>query len=104
MWLNHPTTAVPQLGHCGREGHREERQTPEEQARLIKSVTSNFSWDGVTLTPIYRKPFDLLAEGLLIMDGGADRVLKQNFRSFIQTLIGLPWKAVDDLNAELVAA
>ena len=104
MRLNHPTTAVPQPRHCGREGHREERQTPEEQARLMKLVTSNFSWDGVTLTPRYRKPFDLLAEGLLFMDGGANGVVKQNCRSFIQTLDRLPERALNDLYAGLVAA
>ena len=57
-----------------------ELQTPEEQARLIKLITSNFSWDGVNLTPTYRKPFDLLAEGLLIMDGGADEIRTRDLR------------------------
>ena len=78
--------------------------TPEEQARLMKLVTSNFSWDGVTLTPKYRKPFDLLAEGLLIMDGGANGVAKQNFQSFTQTLDRLPERALNDLYAGLMAA
>jgi len=79
-------------------------QTPEEQARLMKLVTSNSSWDGVTLTPTYRKPFDQLAEGLLIMDGGANGVLKQNFERFTQTLDRLPERTLNDLYAGLMAA
>ena len=70
----------------------------------MKLVTSNFSWDGITLTPTYRKPFDMLAEGLLIMDGGADGVLKQNFQSFMQTLSRVPERALNDLNAGFEAA
>ena len=70
----------------------------------MKLVTSNSSWDGATLPHKYRKPFDLLAEGLLIMDGGANGVLKQNFQSFIQTLDRLPERALNDLYAGLMAA
>jgi len=70
----------------------------------MKLITSNFSWDGVNRTSTYRKPFDLLAEGLLIMDGGAYGVLKQNFRSFIQTLDILPERVLNDLYAGLMAA
>ena len=50
------------------------KQTFEEQAHLLKLITSNFSWNGVTLTPTYRKPFDMLAEGLHIMSGGVDEI------------------------------
>lgn len=70
----------------------------------MKLVTSNFSWDGVTLKSKYRKPFDQLAEGLLFMDGGANGVLRQNFRSFIQTLDRLPERALNDLYAGFEAA
>jgi len=35
---------------------------PEKQARILKSVGSNFMFDGVTVTPTYRKPFDVLVE------------------------------------------
>ena len=70
----------------------------------MKLVTSNFLWDGVTLTPKYRKPFDLLAEGLHIMDGGTNGVLKQNFSSFTQTLDRLPERTLNNLYAGLTAA
>ena len=70
----------------------------------MKLVASNFSWDGVTLTPRYRKPFDLLAEGLIIMSGGAYGVLKQNFQSFTQTLDNLSERALTNLCAGFVAA
>src|SRR5260370_24462309 len=36
------------------------RQTPEEQAKLLKMVLSNCRMDGVSLYPTYRKPFDLI--------------------------------------------
>jgi site-specific DNA recombinase len=35
-------------------------QTPAEQAQLIKMVASNCRFDGVSLWPTYRKPFDLI--------------------------------------------
>jgi site-specific DNA recombinase len=38
-------------------------QIPEEQARLVKTLTSNCTFDRGTLIPTYNKPFDLLAEG-----------------------------------------
>ena len=65
---------------CRRAPKLYELQTPEEQARLMKLVTSNFSWDGVTLTPKYKKPFDMLAEGLFIMSGGADEIRTRDLR------------------------
>jgi site-specific DNA recombinase len=40
------------------------RQPPHEKARLLKIVQSNCVWDGVSACPEYRKPFDILAEGL----------------------------------------
>ena len=36
------------------------KQTPEEQAKLIKMIVSNCSIDATTLYPTYRKPFDLI--------------------------------------------
>ena len=33
---------------------------PEEQGQLLKSVLLNCSTDGVTLWPVYRKPYDLI--------------------------------------------
>jgi len=41
---------------------------------------------------------------LHVSSGGADGVLKQNFRSFIQTLNRLPERALNDLYAGLMAA
>ena len=40
------------------------KQTAQERAKLLKYVLSNCTLDDVTLTPTYRKPFHLLAEGL----------------------------------------
>jgi hypothetical protein len=53
------------------------RQTFEEQARLMKLVDSNSRWDGVTLKPIYRKPFDSLTQ---IKTGGADEIRTRDLR------------------------
>jgi site-specific DNA recombinase len=36
------------------------KQTPEEQAKLLKLVVSNCSIDAINLYPTYRKPFDLI--------------------------------------------
>ena len=36
------------------------RQKPTEQAKLLKMVLSNCQIDAVSLTPTYRKPFDLI--------------------------------------------
>jgi hypothetical protein len=80
-----------------------EKQSPDEQARLLKLVTSNFSWDGVTLTPTYRKPFDMLAEGLHIMSGGADDRINRNIWEFIQTLERLAERRLVGVYAELGA-
>ncbi len=38
------------------------RQTPAEQAKLLKMVLSNCRIDDATLYPTYRKPFDLIFE------------------------------------------
>jgi site-specific DNA recombinase len=37
-------------------------QNPVQQAQLLKMVASNCRWDGVSLTPTYRKPFDVIFE------------------------------------------
>ena len=80
------------------------RQTPEEQARLMRFVDSNSRWDGVTLTPIYRKPFDFLAEGLHFNSGGAETYPYTNFAGFTQTLERLSGRLLDDLYGELAIA
>ncbi len=38
------------------------KQTPVEQAKLLKMVASNCRFDGVSLYPAYRKPFDVIFE------------------------------------------
>jgi hypothetical protein len=38
-------------------------QNPLEQARLLKTLLSNCTFDRGTLCPTYRKPFDLFAKG-----------------------------------------
>ena len=35
-------------------------QKPAEQAKLLKIVASNCCFDGVSLYPTYRKPFDII--------------------------------------------
>jgi hypothetical protein len=35
---------------------------PDKQAKILKCVASNLVFDGATVTPIYREPFDVLAE------------------------------------------
>lgn len=37
------------------------KQTPEEQAKLLRLVVSNCSIDAINVYPTYRKPFDLIA-------------------------------------------
>jgi hypothetical protein len=36
------------------------RQNPTEQAKLLRMVLSNCRIDAVSITPTYRKPFDLI--------------------------------------------
>jgi hypothetical protein len=59
---------------------------------------------GVTLTPIYRKPFGLLIEGLHIKYGGAYRYLKTNATRFALGLESLEGVLLGDLYGELAAA
>jgi len=35
---------------------------PVEKAKLLRMLCSNFSVDGVSVTPTYRKPFDMIFE------------------------------------------
>jgi hypothetical protein len=41
------------------------QQSSHQKAHLLRIVQSNCTWDGLNPPPIYRKPFDLLAKGLL---------------------------------------
>ena len=40
------------------------KQTSAERRRLLNFLLSNCTFDGVSLCPTYRKPFDLLVKGL----------------------------------------
>jgi site-specific DNA recombinase len=40
------------------------RANPDQKRRLLSSVLSNCTLSGATLTPTYKKPFDLLAKGI----------------------------------------
>ena len=39
------------------------KQNATERRKLLNIILSNCTYDGVTLSPIYRKPFDLLVKG-----------------------------------------
>ncbi len=41
-----------------------QKQNPHQKARLLKIVQSNSTWDGLSVRPVYKKPFDLIAKGL----------------------------------------
>ncbi len=73
------------------------KQTPAEQARLIELIHSNSVWDGTTLRPIYRKPFDVLAEGLQSTTGGADDTFTQTVARRIRAWKGNAAPAGDGL-------
>ena len=45
----------------------------QKKAEMLRVVGLNYSFDGVTVTPTYRKPFDILAEGLSTKDGPPQR-------------------------------
>ncbi len=59
---------------------------PAVKRELLDILLLNCTFDGATLAPTYRKPFDLLAEGLVCATGGGGgnrtRVPKQSNRSF----------------------
>jgi hypothetical protein len=60
------------------------KQTPEEQAKLLKIVVSNCSIDAVNVYPIYRKPFDLIfAQG----KNEGWRAQGDDFRTFLADLV-----------------
>jgi len=48
------------------------KQAFDEQTRLIRFIESNATFDGKTLKPLWKKPFDVLVEGLKDQTGGAD--------------------------------
>ena len=46
-----------------------------EKRLLLEIICLNWTLDGVTLVPQMRKPFDMLAEGLLVSSSRGDRRL-----------------------------
>lgn len=40
------------------------RSDVEDKARILRLIASNYSLSGQTISPTYRKPFDLIAEGV----------------------------------------
>jgi site-specific DNA recombinase len=42
--------------------------------RILEIVCLNFSLNDVTLCPIWRKPFDVLAEGLFVQPSRGERI------------------------------
>jgi hypothetical protein len=49
---------------------------------LLEIVCSNLRFDGVTLVPAIRKPFDVLAEGLLVSSSRGDKTPVELFCVF----------------------
>jgi hypothetical protein len=45
-----------------------------QKRRILEIVCLNWKLDGVSLVPEWRKPFDLLAEGLQKKDSRGDRI------------------------------
>ncbi len=54
---------------CRRAPDLFQQQNLDEQARMIRLIESNATFDGETLTPIYKEPFDALAEGKRLIYG-----------------------------------
>jgi len=66
--LNRPATAFVATGEriielVKRAGMLYKTKDPAEQRRVLESVLSNCTFDRGTLSPTYRKPFDLFARG-----------------------------------------
>lgn len=72
---NYLAQGIHILELCNRAHRLYLRQTPNERAKLLNYMLSNCILSDGSLTPIYRKPFDLLAEGLHRQNWG--RLLKR---------------------------
>jgi hypothetical protein len=59
-----------------------------EKRRLLEIVSLNCSLDGVTPCPEMRKPFDVLAEGLLVSSSRGDKTAIELFMPGIRGLGG----------------
>jgi hypothetical protein len=60
-------------------------QSPVEKAKLLRMLCSNFSVDGASVTPTYRKPFDMIFERARLEKWSA---LVDDFRTFPVLLHG----------------
>ena len=67
---NYLAQGIHILELCNKAYHLYLRQTPPERARLLHYLLSNCTLIDATLYPTYRKPFDLLAKGLIRSDWG----------------------------------
>lgn len=56
--------------------------TAATRLQALPKCRASPSWDGLTLSTICKKPFDMLVEGLIVRNGGADTPLYTNFRRF----------------------
>lgn len=46
------------------------KQEPREKRRLLDFVLSNSTWKGGELTPVYRQPFDMIADAATLAANG----------------------------------
>jgi hypothetical protein len=56
------------------------RQNFFEQSQMIRLIELDAIFDGKTLKPLYKKPFDTLVEGLKDQTGGADETRTRDLR------------------------
>lgn len=57
-----------------------------ERRRIRQILCLDLTLDGVSLVPTWRKPFDVLAKGLLVQDGRGDRA---QVELFVEGVAGL---------------
>ena len=57
---------LAQLELAGRAADLFEKQEPGEKRRLLDFVLSNSTWANGVMTPVFRQPFDLLADAAAI--------------------------------------
>jgi len=57
-----------------------------EKRQVLEILCLNYRLDGVTLCPVWRKPFDVLAEGLVVQDGRPDGTQLESFASSVAAL------------------
>ena len=65
------------------------------QVRLLRIVQSNYTWESLTPIPIYKKPFDLLAKGLLFKIGSPGRTRTCDHSVNSRTLYQLSYRGTN---------